>query len=73
MMLTNLGRIDMSDEIKFPITERLVDSIDFLPCEIEYKDATGKIVGYWAYGYWEPDLPYQGQAENAPIKDKEPA
>jgi hypothetical protein len=24
-------------------------------------DKNGKTIGYWAYGYFEPYLPYQGQ------------
>ena len=28
--------------------------------EIEYKDENGIVVGYWAYGNYDPELPYQG-------------
>ena len=28
--------------------------------EIEYVGRFGKVVGYWAYGYWEPGSPYKG-------------
>ena len=28
--------------------------------EIEYVDASGIVRGYWAYGYFDPNLPYQG-------------
>lgn len=29
--------------------------------EISYIGRNGRIVGYWAYGYWQPDCPYHGQ------------
>lgn len=28
--------------------------------EIEYHDKKGNIVGYWAYGEFDPHLPYRG-------------
>lgn len=28
--------------------------------EIEYTGHNGKIIGYWAYGNWDPNLPYPG-------------
>jgi hypothetical protein len=28
--------------------------------EIAYYDRKGKMVGYWAYGHFEPYMPYQG-------------
>lgn len=28
--------------------------------EIAYKDRWGRVVGYWAYGYFDPYLPYKG-------------
>lgn len=37
------------------------DSIEGIICEIAYIDRFGRVVGYWAHGYYEPDLPYQGQ------------
>jgi hypothetical protein len=46
---------------KVKVTSRTVDSIDMHPCEIEYKDKNGKLVGYWAYGSFDPNFPYQGQ------------
>ena len=43
------------------ITSMTVDDINYTPCEIKYMDKNGNIIGYWAYGYFEPNLPYQGQ------------
>ena len=43
------------------ITEKIVGTAgDGVPAEIEFLDRNGKIIGFWAYGYWHPDLPYQG-------------
>jgi hypothetical protein len=35
--------------------------IDYTPCEIEYYDRKGNVIGYWAYGSFDPAMPYQGQ------------
>ena len=46
-----------------PISERIVDTIsEGTVCEIEYTDQHGNVVGYWAYGSYDPSLPYQGQS-----------
>lgn len=29
--------------------------------EIEYRGWSGRRVGYWAYGFWDPRLPYRGE------------
>lgn len=29
--------------------------------EIAYKDRNGIIIGYWAYGSFDPSFPYRGQ------------
>jgi len=29
--------------------------------EIEYRGRFGKVVGYWAYGSYDPSLPYKGE------------
>jgi hypothetical protein len=42
------------------IIERVVDRVNGIPCEIAYYNIEGDIVGFWAYGYWQPDLPYKG-------------
>lgn len=44
------------------ITERIVATAGHcVVSEIEYLDRNGKVVGYWAYGYYDPSLPYQGE------------
>lgn len=30
-----------------------------VPAEIEYRDKNGRVVGFWAYGAWEPNSPYR--------------
>lgn len=29
--------------------------------EVIFRDRFGRCIGYWAYGYWDIDHPYQGQ------------
>lgn len=36
--------------------------------EIEFLGPDGNIIGYWAYGYYDPQYPYQG---NESIMDEE--
>lgn len=31
-----------------------------VPSEIEYRGRRGTVVGYWAYGCYDPTLPFQG-------------
>jgi hypothetical protein len=33
---------------------------DGIPAEIEYRDRRNRVVGFWAYGYWDPNYPYRG-------------
>lgn len=33
---------------------------DHVVSEIKFTGRGGKIVGYWAYGYFDPALPYRG-------------
>lgn len=33
---------------------------DGVVAEVEYRGRGGKVVGYWAYGYFDPSLPYRG-------------
>jgi hypothetical protein len=40
----------------------VMDNINYTSSEIKYVDRNGKTMGYWAYGYYEPYLPYQGQS-----------
>jgi hypothetical protein len=28
--------------------------------EVEYRGRNDKVIGYWAYGYFDPAYPYQG-------------
>jgi hypothetical protein len=43
------------------ITEKVVDFAgDHVVAEVEYRGRGGKLVGYWAYGYFDPAMPYQG-------------
>lgn len=32
-----------------------------LVCEMQYTNRKGITIGYWAYGFYDPQLPYQGQ------------
>lgn len=44
------------------IKEVIVDTMDgWLVMETKYVDKNGEILGYWAHGYYEPFMPYQGQ------------
>lgn len=43
------------------ITEHVMGTAGHgIVAEIEYR-GRGKVVGYWAYGYFDPALPYQGK------------
>lgn len=43
------------------LTENVVGTAgDNVAAEIEYVDKKGRLIGFWAYGYWHPDYPYQG-------------
>jgi len=44
------------------ITYTVMDDINGMVCEEKYVDRYGNIVGYWAYGNFDPNLPYQGQS-----------
>jgi len=43
------------------IRERVVSRIEGTPCEIEYTGRFGRVIGYWAYGSFDPSEPYQGE------------
>lgn len=34
---------------------------DGVPAEYEYRDRKGRVIGYWAYGSWDPHLPYKDE------------
>jgi hypothetical protein len=40
------------------IKRKVIDQIDFTECEIEYRGRNNKLVGYWAYGFYDWELPY---------------
>jgi hypothetical protein len=42
------------------ITQTIKADINGTACEIEYAGRKGKVIGYWAYGYFDPSGPYQG-------------
>jgi len=39
---------------------RTTQDINGTAAEIEYTDRFGRVIGYWAYGSFDPQLPYQG-------------
>ena len=43
------------------LTEKVTDTVDGIPCESEFYDRKGRLVGLWAYGYFHPKYPYRGQ------------
>lgn len=44
------------------IYEEIKDTLDgWLVMEIAYTDKDGHLIGYWAHGYFDPELPYQGE------------
>lgn len=45
------------------IKSRSVEFLNGHEAEIEYYNAKGCVVEYWAYGYYDPRLPYRGQDE----------
>lgn len=42
------------------ITSTVKSDINGIACEIEYYGRNGKVIGYWAYGSFDPYYPYQG-------------
>lgn len=43
------------------ITEKVVATAgDNVVAEVAYYGRKGRMVGYWAYGYFDPKMPYQG-------------
>lgn len=43
------------------ITHKITERIDGIPCEYEYFDSKGRLIGHWAYGAFNPNYPYRGQ------------
>jgi len=56
------GHFNDSTILRFgKLTERILATAgDNVPSEIEYLDRNGQVVGFWAYGCFHPDYPYQG-------------
>ena len=44
------------------ISDIVIDDINGIPSEIKYIDKNGNEIGYWAFGYFQPNMPYQGQS-----------
>ncbi|MEX3984283.1 hypothetical protein AB4Y45_35590 [Paraburkholderia sp. EG287A] len=45
------------------ITEHVTDRIEGIACEVEYRGRGGKVVGFWAYGFFCDDYPYRGNGQ----------
>lgn len=43
------------------ITEHVLAVDGGVASEIELHDRFGRVVGYWAYGFYDPHFPYRGQ------------
>ena len=43
------------------ITSRIVSYESNCISEVAFLDRQGNIIGYWAFGDFDPSLPYQGQ------------
>lgn len=59
------GAMDLT-KISGKITSTIKDQCGSTVTEIEYRDDTGVVVGYWAYGHYDPELPYQGEKGRRP-------
>lgn len=46
------------------------DTVDGHPCEIAYYSESGEMIGFWAYGHYEPESVYQGQKMPYFVKHK---
>ena len=47
--------------LRFGDITETVKSVDGgVVSEVEYRGRGGQIVGYWAYGYFDPAFPYKG-------------
>ena len=38
-----------------------------VPSEYEILDRNNKVVGYWAFGIYDPNMPYKGEQEYAQL------
>lgn len=41
------------------VTSEVKAYVQHVPAEIAYYDRHGAMVGYWAYGYFDPSFPYK--------------
>ena len=42
------------------VTSKPKEYINGIVAEEAFYDTRGVMVGYWAYGYFDPNMPYQG-------------
>ena len=42
------------------VQERVICRHEGTACEVEFTGRGGRVIGYWAYGVFDPRLPYQG-------------
>lgn len=42
------------------VTAKNIDHVEGTVSEVEYLDSKNQRVGYWAYGHFDPNLPYRG-------------
>jgi hypothetical protein len=50
------------DERDLEVDQERIRSVDGgVASEIEYLNWRGERIGYWAYGSYDPSLPYQGE------------
>jgi hypothetical protein len=42
------------------ITSRIVTTDGGFASEVEFRDSKNNVIGYWAYGSYDPSLPYKG-------------
>jgi len=61
MKIPRKGEVIYSEKFG-KLTERIMATAgDGIPSEIEYFNEKDEVVGFWAYGSWHPDYPYQGE------------
>lgn len=53
------------------VEEKVMDSIDrWCTTEVAYLDRRGNLIGYWAYGCFDPSFPFRGQEHTIMAKKK---
>lgn len=43
------------------VRNEIKDTINGIPCEIAFYGRKGRMIGYWAYGSFDPSFPYREQ------------